>query len=125
MAQTHLLIISAVGIGTGVLEFSPFLPLTFMILFAGSGAYAMRVLYYSVMEEARIPILLTGTTVGILSVVGYTPDIFVGPLMGWLLDRSPGVEGHRHVFLALGAVASIGLICSIFFKRIIHGHSRT
>jgi len=120
MLSFLLLIIGGLGIGSGLLEYSLFLPLLFMILFAGSGAYAMRVLYYSVMEEARIPILLTGTTVGVLSVVGYTPDIFVGPIMGWLLDRAPGAEGHRHVFLALSGVASLGLICSIYFRRIIH-----
>jgi Na+/melibiose symporter-like transporter len=71
------------------------------------------------MEEAGIPLALTGTAVGIISVVGYTPDIFVGPLMGWLLDSSPGPEGHQHLFLVLTGCAVIGLGASVWFRVLI------
>ena len=114
-----LMIIGGLAIGSGLFEIGIVLPYMFMFLFAGSGAFAMRVLYYSVMEEARVPILLTGTTVGIISIVGYTPDIFMGPLMGWLIDRSPGAEGHQHVFLALAIFSTIGLGAAIRFRKLI------
>lgn len=114
-----LMIIGGVAIGSGLFETGIVVPYIFMFLFAGSGAFAMRVLYYSVMEEARVPILLTGTTVGIISIVGYTPDIFMGPLMGWLIDRSPGAEGHRHVFIALAAFSTLGLTAAILFRKVI------
>lgn len=114
-----LMIIGGIAIGSGMFEKGILLPYFFMFLFAGSGAFAMRVLYYSVMEEARVPILVTGTTVGIISIVGYTPDIFMGPLMGWLIDRSPGAEGHRHVFIALAIFSGIGLAAAIRFRKLI------
>jgi sugar phosphate permease len=41
---------------------------------------------------------LTGTAVGLVSLQGYTPDIFAGPAMGYLLDNSQGEQGHQHVF---------------------------
>ena len=59
------------------------------------GIYALRGLYFAIMEEGKVPLIYTGTAVGVISVIGYTPDIFMGPLMGWLIDRSPGPEGHR------------------------------
>jgi hypothetical protein len=39
---------------------------------------------------------LTGTAVGLVSLTGYTPDIFAGPAMGYLLDNSPVSRGMAH-----------------------------
>ena len=61
---------------------------------------------------------VTGTAIGVISLVGYTPDIFVGPAMGYLLDNSPGETGHQHVFIMLSIFAVIGLIASIVFYKI-------
>ncbi|MBC2839819.1 nitrate/nitrite transporter [Robiginitalea sp. SC105] len=72
-----------------------------------AGVYATRAIYFAVMERGRIPLLLTGTAVGLVSLVGFTPDIFAGPAMGYLLDESPGLAGHRHVFWML-ALFSLG-----------------
>jgi sugar phosphate permease len=82
------------------------------------GVYSVRVLYFAAMEEGRIPIALTGTAVGFISLVGYTPDIFSGPMIGVLLDNSPGELGHQHVFLVLAGFTLVGLIASIIFYRI-------
>ena len=115
-----LLMIGGIATSSGFFENIVLLPYVFLFLFVGCGAYALRVLYYSVMEEAGIPLVLTGTAVGIISVVGYTPDVFIGPLMGWLLDASPGVTGHRHVFLVLTGFACIGFVASIWYRILIN-----
>lgn len=91
----------------------------FATLLATSAAlFALRGLYFAIMDEGRIPFASTGTAVGIVSVVGYMPDVFMGPLMGALLDRSPGSEGHHHVFAAVSAFALTGLFATIGFRRI-------
>lgn len=61
---------------------------------------------------------VTGTAVGLISLVGYTPDIFMGPAMGILLDDSPGALGFQKVFLMLAIFALIGLIASYLFHRL-------
>ena len=111
--------LGALGAGLGIFPAQPLLPHVFLFILVASGVYALRVLYYACMEEAGVPLVLTGTAVGVISVVGYTPDIFVGPMMGWLLDRSPGPEGHAHLFLALCAFSVVGLGASIAFRRLI------
>ena len=78
------------------------------ILIVAVGVYAARSLYFAVMQRGQIPLVLTGTAVGLISIVGYTPDIFAGPGMGYLLDSSPGITGHRHVFWALAFFSFIG-----------------
>jgi len=83
-----------------------------------AGIYAVRALYFSVMKEARIPVNLTGTAVGMVSFAGFAPEIFISPWMGHLLDRSPGAAGHADVFLLLSAFAFTGLVAAWLFYRL-------
>ena len=82
------------------------------------GTYSIRALYFAVLKEANISFALTGTAVGIISVVGYSPDIFAGPIMGFLLDKNPGIIGHQYVYFMLVIFSVIGLIASIRFSRL-------
>ena len=79
------------------------------------GLYGIRTLYFALIEEAKIPIYFTGTAVGIVSVIGFTPDIFMGPWMGFLLDNNQGALGHQKVFFILLIFASVGLTASLIF----------
>jgi hypothetical protein len=92
----------------------------FMFVIAGSasGIYALRGLYFAIMGEARIPLSYTGTAVGIVSTIGYTPDVFSGPLMGYLLDRSPGASGHYHWFGVVAAFALLGLLATLALRKL-------
>ena len=82
------------------------------------GTYSIRALYFAVLKEAKVPFALTGTAVGLISVVGYSPDIFAGPIMGYLLDTYPGVVGHQYVYLILVVFSVIGLIASLRFAKL-------
>ncbi|MFT4753887.1 MAG: sugar phosphate permease [Salibacteraceae bacterium] len=88
------------------------------LVITAAGTYAVRTLYFAAMEEGKIPLAITGTAVGAISVIGYTPDIFVGPIMGYLLDDFPGELGHRYVFMMLAVFSLLGLIAAIAFKRL-------
>jgi len=81
------------------------------------GVYGIRGIYFALMKESAVPLEATGTAVGIMSVVGFTPDIFMSPLMGYLLDSYPGAQGHRYVFLVLAIFSVIGILTSIIFRR--------
>ena len=83
-----------------------------------AGIYALRGLYFAIFGQAAVPAHVTGTAVGVVSFVGFTPDVFMGPLMGYLLDNSPGAAGHQHVFAVVALFAVFGLICTMVFKRI-------
>lgn len=87
------------------------------VLIGSSAIFGLRSLYYALFEESRIPIAVTGTAVGLVSVLGYTPDIFVSYIGGVLLDASPGLAGHQHYFWFLAAFAAMGLLVSTFLMR--------
>ncbi len=86
------------------------------VLVSCAAIFGLRGVYFALFEEGSVPIETTGTAVGLVSVIGYTPDVFVGLVGGWLLDRSPGVPGHQHFFLFLCAFAVIGLVASLRFR---------
>ena len=81
------------------------------------GIYALRALYFSVMREGFIPINLTGTAVGIISFIAYTPDIFSGPIIGYLLDSNPGGAGYSSVFSLLAVFSLLGLSATWAFRK--------
>ncbi len=83
-----------------------------------AGVSALRGVYFALFEEALVPLAFTGSAAGLVSVIGYTPDIFMGPLMGYLLDRSPGPLGHQQFFGAVAAFAAVGLAATLLFMRL-------
>lgn len=82
------------------------------------GTYSIRALYFAILQEGKIALALTGTAVGVISLAGYTPDIFAGPLMGYYLDKFPGLIGHQYVFIYLAGFSVLGLLCTLRFAKI-------
>jgi len=75
--------------------------------------FALRGVYFAMLEETKIPARNTGSAVGLVSVVGYTPDIFLAPIGGRILDASPGAEGHLNYFWLLSAISLVGVIAAV------------
>jgi len=87
------------------------------VLLTCVAVFGLRGVYFALFQEASVPLAATGTAVGLVSFIGYTPDIFVNLVAGWLLDRSPGIAGHQHFFSFLAASAAIGLLASAAFRH--------
>lgn len=87
------------------------------VLVGSSAVFGLRGLYFALFEEKRVPLAVTGTAVGLVSVLGYTPDIFVSYAGGVILDASPGLPGHQHYFLFLAVFAAIGLAAALVLAR--------
>lgn len=79
----------------------------FVSLFA---VFALRGIYFALLEETQTPRHITGTAVGMVSFIGFTPDIFFGPVSGRILDADPGAVGHQNLFMLLAAIAAVGII---------------
>ncbi len=78
----------------------------FISLFA---IFALRGIYFALLEETRMPRHITGAAVGMISFIGYAPEIFFGSIAGRVLDATPGVGGHLNLFKALAVVAVLGV----------------
>ena len=79
--------------------------------------FAIRGVYFALVNEINTPKHITGTTIGIVSFIGFTPDIFFGSISGRILDASPGIEGHQNYFLFLSVIALIGVITTWYLRK--------
>lgn len=111
------MILGGVAFGSGLFNLSITMFFVMALAATSFGVYSLRALYYALMDEGNIPLTYTGTAVGIISVIGYTPDVFFGPLMGYLLDQSPGVVGHQQLFLVMSLFGMIGLLSIMGFRK--------
>lgn len=110
-------------IGLGLIETVPlmFSMLTFFTMVIGT--YALRGLYFAIIEEAKTPIELTGTIVGIISVLGFTPDIFMSLISGYMLGKNPTLVEYQDLFLVFTIFPVIGLMATIGFRKSIGAKS--
>jgi nitrate/nitrite transporter NarK len=91
--------------------------LVFAVVVTAAGVNALRGIYFALLGEGGVELAHTGSAVGLVSLVGYTPDVFMGPLMGVLLDRAPGALGHQHLFAVVAGFGVLGVVCTLVFRR--------
>lgn len=80
--------------------------------------FGIRGVYFALIEETKIKGNITGTAVGLISVIGFTPEIYFASIAGRLIDAAPGIAGHQHVFLMLAGFAVVGILATVFLAKI-------
>ncbi len=89
------------------------------IIFSSCFAFALRSIYFSVFGDLKIGDSVLGAAIGVVSLVGFLPDLFFGVLTGYFIDNFPGHAGFSLVFLFNGLLLLIGALASfICFRRI-------
>ena len=112
-----ILILASVILGFGFFNDQPmFLSFT-VFIFMALGTYSLRGLYFAIIEETKTPIQLTGTLVGIISVVGFMPDIFMSLFIGYMLGENPNNMAYQHLFTTFTIIPVIGLIAALGFRK--------
>ncbi len=87
------------------------------LLLSFLAVFALRGVYFALLEESQVSRYETGTAVGIISFIGYTPDIFFAAVTGRILDSGQAGEGFENYFLLLMVIALIGLIAAHRLNR--------
>lgn len=88
-----------------------------VLIFSASFAFALRAIYFSVFGDLNIPSSLVGTVTGIVSFVGFMPDIFFGLVTGKLIDQNPGELGFQYAFLFTAVCLFMGALASFALYR--------
>ena len=79
--------------------------------------YGLRGLYFAMFQEGQVPLRITGTAIGLVSVLGFAPDIYVAAVAGYLIDNNPGLTGFQHMFMILTGFAIAGAVAALVFER--------
>ena len=87
------------------------------ILLTFTSVFALRAVYFALIEETQIARHMTGVSVGVISVIGFTPDIFFAPYAGRLLDNPNAITGFNHFFTTLIILSLVGLISTYMIRK--------
>ncbi len=85
--------------------------------------FSLRGIYFALLEDTGIPRHLTGTAVGVISFVGFTPEIYMGPMTGWLIReaREGGdvLLGYQQVFWIMAGLCLCGMLATLTLRLFI------
>lgn len=77
-----------------------------LVVYMGKGAY------YAVATDLYVPAKYAATTAGIACALGFSPDIFLFPLIGYFIDNY-GVAGYRYIFIMQLCISAVGILCGV------------
>lgn len=95
---------------------SPQAMLVVLVLFIGILTYAIRGLYWSLLDDCRVPGHCAGLAIGLISVLGYSPDVFVPLINGYVTQAYPGAHGYQLYFGYIAAIALCGAGAAAFLR---------
>jgi MFS family permease len=94
----------------------------FFILFVGLLTYAVRGLYWAIIENLKVPESKLGLAIGVISAVGYCPDIFIPLINGYIMDYAPDQRtGYQLYFGYTVLMALFGIVACFVLKRRVSG----
>nr|WP_244146884.1 MFS transporter [Paraburkholderia bryophila] len=94
--------------------------LVFLVLFIGILTYAIRGLYWSLLDRCNIPVTTMGLAIGLISVLGYSPDVFLPLINGYLTQTFPGVFGYQLYFGYVAAMAALGGFAGLALRNMLN-----
>lgn len=90
----------------------------------GAIIFTMRAVFFAPIEEIKVPRDISGAAMSIACLIGYMPSMFAYTLYGSILDKSPGIQGYRYVFMIMIAFCIIGFITSNILLCMIKNRDR-
>ncbi|CAB3800141.1 Inner membrane protein YihN [Paraburkholderia caffeinitolerans] len=93
------------------------------IVLLGLMTYSVHGLYWAIIDRCHVPARVTGLAIGIISMIGLSPDVFLPMISSAISHRFPGVLGTQLYFVYIGACCLIGSgLVYLFSKRTEHYH---
>lgn len=81
--------------------------------------YVSRGMYFATIGEAGTPSATMGTTIGVASLIGFLPDVFIYPLIGHWQDTLVATHAYRNMWiLGLVATGMALLFCALLMRDI-------
>jgi len=114
-----LLLLSSVALATLI-----YLPassgvsvLLIIVMTIGFLTYAVRGIFWSTLESCNVPNNIKGLAIGVISLVGYSPDVYLPLMNGYLLEQYPEKIGYAIYF---GGIAVMGVLGALAAWRLKH-----
>ncbi|KHK54837.1 MFS transporter [Ralstonia sp. A12] len=104
---------------------SPAAILVVLVLFIGILTYAVRGLYWSLLDDCKVPQHCAGLAIGLISVLGYAPDVFLPLINGYVTQTFAGARGYQLYFGYIAAIALLGAGAAAALKQRLNRNKET
>ena len=94
-----------------------------MVVLFGFTTYGAFSIGSSPLSEIKMPMRIFGTATGLLSVIGFMPDMFIHAWYGSMIDAK-GLDAYPQIFGIETALAVAGIFCLAMLLRTVKKHSQ-
>jgi len=88
-----------------------------LIIISGLFLYVIRGTYWSLLGQSKIDAAIMGTAIGVISFIGYLPDIILPKLNTFLWNTFGNEGGYKAYFLVSMAIGLAGAVLAMVFKK--------
>ncbi|MFJ5625712.1 nitrate/nitrite transporter [Peribacillus loiseleuriae] len=125
------ILIAALGLSSIFLIAISVLPITLphmyfnvLVVLIGLMIYTVRGLYWSLLGDCRIDEKILGLAIGVISFIGYTPDIIM-PIANIVLFKTFGDNGgYNAYFIFCASAGIIAILMTLFFRMSVKKETR-
>jgi sugar phosphate permease len=89
--------------------------LLIVVILIGGMTYAVRGLYWALLDGCNVSVKMAGMAIGVVSVIGYLPDVFLPMINVAIMARYPGVEGYHLYYSYIAVCGLLGAGVSVYF----------
>jgi nitrate/nitrite transporter NarK len=123
--RANVLFLGFLGLAVGMVavlliprreEFTVLLTVACVVIYVAM--YGNYGIFFSLLEEGKVPIKVAGTAIGLVSTVAYLPEVLCPLVAGRVLDSYEGVTGYQIYFTGMAVFAVIGAIFSLAWSRV-------
>ena len=83
-----------------------------VVLIIGLATYAIRGIFWATLDSCQVPIRIKGLAIGVISLIGYSPDIYLPLINGFLLENYPGKLGYSIYFAGIVFMGLLGALAA-------------
>lgn len=91
--------------------------MTVIVLLIGLLTYGVRGLYWATLGGCNVPNKIKGLAIGIISVIGYFPEVYLPLLSAPLLENYPGGLGYKIYYLIMSACGILGAYAAYLLSK--------
>ena len=86
-------------------------------------AYGLRGVFWALLYNCPIPTRVLGTAIGVVSIIGYSPDAYVPQVAAWLHTNYDTTTAYQGFFAYVAAASAVGMIASWALYRLTVRHA--
>ncbi len=119
--KTIRIVLTAGCIGLLVLSFAPTsLPTMFFagaVVVSGLVFYMIRATFWTLLGESNIEPVIMGTAIGVISVMGFVPDIILPYVHTFWTNMFGPAGGNIGYFVTSVVIGAVGIIATVLYSR--------